>query len=204
VHLEELTERMSAPEPTPASGTAATVVLELALALVAKVVARSGNDGPMGGLTSQVRAVHRRLEGEGDRVEATYTAALDALAAGDRIAIGQGVGEALDAVLRLAGTAADVAELARAVADRCDPVARPDAAGGGRGPSGRLEPARGGRRTGREGPCAGRCRRRLGCRRSCHLTCDGRTLQHAYSSCLGFPDRRRLPGRRPGGLAAVG
>ena len=128
MHLEELTERMSAPEPTPASGTAATVVLELALALVVKVVARSGNDGPMGALTSQVRAVHRRLEGEGDRVEATYTAALDALAAGDRLAIGQGVGEALDAVLRLGGTAADVAELARAVADRCDPVARPDAA----------------------------------------------------------------------------
>jgi hypothetical protein len=128
VNLEQLTEQMAGSQPTPAAGTAATVVLELSLALLAKAVARSGGDGPILALTSQVRALRRRLDGEDDRVETTYAAALDALAAGDREAIGSRVGEALDAVVRLAGTAADVAELAQAVADRCDPVVRPDAA----------------------------------------------------------------------------
>jgi len=128
VDIEQLIERLAGSDPTPAAGTAAATVLDMALALSTKAVIRTSDAGPTGALAAQIAALRRRLATDGERVELTYAAALAALATGERVSIGEHVGEALDALLVLAGSATDVAELARTVADSCAPVARPDAA----------------------------------------------------------------------------
>src|SRR4051794_22264014 len=130
MNLSSLLDDIAGGAPTPAAGTACAVVLELALALATKSVARSGDDGHLAAMGSQVRALRRRVGAEGVAVERSYATAVEALGSGDREQIGATVGDALDALVALAGTAADVAELARAVADACEPAARPDAAAG--------------------------------------------------------------------------
>ena len=102
------------------------MVLSLAVALCEKAARRTAAGGP-GAVVSQAGALARRSASAAEEVERSYDAALRALAAGERQAIGEGVAAALDALVALARAAADVVQLAVSVAAECDPAARPDA-----------------------------------------------------------------------------
>ena len=124
--LDLLLTELRSEAPTPACGTACGVVLSLAIALCEKAARRTAGGG-RGAVISQAGTLARRSTGAAAEVERSYDAALRALALGERRAIGEGVGAALDALVGLARAAADVVQLAVSVGAECDPAVRPDA-----------------------------------------------------------------------------
>ncbi len=124
----ELAERLSGATPTPAAGTAVAGVVEIAMALVAKVAARSAADWPeAGGVAAQVDAMVLRVTARAEGVELSYATALEAIEQGGDESIERALAAAVDAALAEEEACAAATELAAATAGRCNPAHRADA-----------------------------------------------------------------------------
>jgi len=111
----------------PAAGPLAAVVTSEAAAVVAAIARLSGDEAG----AAQAESLRARAQPLAAADAEAYVAAAAQLArpAGDDFALGRLLEEAADVLLSIADAAADVAELAGAVADRCSPPLRPDAVG---------------------------------------------------------------------------
>jgi formiminotetrahydrofolate cyclodeaminase len=119
--MEQLVTRVASDQRTPAAGSAAAAVGELAAALVIKSARRSRDVWPeAGGTIAQAEALAARLRVISSTIETTYETAMEALEAHDDDAIARTLPPAADAALELARISADVAELAVEAAHRCD------------------------------------------------------------------------------------
>jgi len=125
--MDRLLERVASAERTPAAGSAAAAAAALGAALVAKAARRSRDVWPdAGGAVAQSSLLAARLRALAADLEASYAAAIDALASGDAEAIGVRLPAAAEDSLRLALVAADVAELASEAGHRCNPAHHAD------------------------------------------------------------------------------
>lgn len=110
----------------PAAGPLAAVVTAEAAAVVAAVARFSGDEAA----AAQAESLRARARPLAAADAEAYAAAAARLASreGDDFALGRALEDAADVLLEIADAAADVAELAALVADRCRPALRPDAA----------------------------------------------------------------------------
>ena len=109
-------------------GSAAARAASSAAAIVADVARGTSGWSGAGGAAAQAGALAERLEQLAGDDAAVFAAALDALKAGSRD-LGARMDAAAAVPLEIATAAADVAEAARLVAERCDGLLRADAAG---------------------------------------------------------------------------
>lgn len=113
----------------PVSGAVAALVTALAASLAAAAAERSrAGWNEAGGARAQAQALRRRAVELAERDAAAYAAAREALAKGvDDWRLGGAVERAAEPPVALAASAADVAQLARAIADRGAGDVRDDA-----------------------------------------------------------------------------
>jgi formiminotetrahydrofolate cyclodeaminase len=110
------------------AGFAAARAAAEAAALVATVARETTGWEGSAGVAAQASALAERLEELAQADAEVFAAALAALQAGSRD-LTMRLERAADVPLEIARTAADVSEAAALVAERCDGVLRPDAAG---------------------------------------------------------------------------
>ncbi len=131
--LDRFLDELEAPAPSPCGGTAAATTAAMAAALVTMVARGSAGWADGAGVASQARALRSRLTALGDDDAAAFEQVLVAMR--DRtgnseqrdFALGTALLRAAEVPLRIAETAADVAELAAAAAAEGSPQLRPDA-----------------------------------------------------------------------------
>ena len=131
--LDRFLDELEAPAPSPCGGTAAAATAAMAAALVTMVARGSTGwaDGP--GVASQARALRSRLTALGDDDVAAFEQVLATMR--DRsgspeqrdFALGSALLRAAEVPLRIAESAADVAELAATAAAEGSPQLQPDA-----------------------------------------------------------------------------
>jgi formiminotetrahydrofolate cyclodeaminase len=126
LHIDALLDAIAAPEPAPGGGSTAALVGALAAALCGKV-ARLSDDA---GAAAQANALRRRLQSLADEDSAAFLDALHELRErrGD-VPLGRALERAADVPLRIGEACGDVASLAAALAERCEPAVAPDARG---------------------------------------------------------------------------
>jgi methenyltetrahydrofolate cyclohydrolase len=127
--VRELLDATAAESVTPAGGAAAAVLAGLAAALVAMTARCSREDWPdADAATAQAETLRDRAAPLAREDVAAYNEVLRLrrASAGDE-ALGDALEEAAEVPLRIAMVAADVAELAAHVAERCDQAVRVDA-----------------------------------------------------------------------------
>lgn len=112
---------------TALAGPLAATVVEEAAALLSELAREFGDEAA----AAQADALRARAAALAHADEAAYAAAAGLLVGrdGHDFELGRALDEAAAVPLRIAETAADVAELAAALADRVVPDARPDLAG---------------------------------------------------------------------------
>jgi formiminotetrahydrofolate cyclodeaminase len=119
----------SPPDPTRGAGFAAGRTAAVAARLVADVARASSESWPgAAGAAAQANALAGRLETLAEVDAEAFAAALIALGSPSR-ELRQQMEHAAAVPLEIAQAAADVAESARLVAERCDGLVRADAAG---------------------------------------------------------------------------
>lgn len=125
--LDAVTEAVAAATRVPGGGSVAAMVVALAAALVAKAGRLSLDHWRhAGGAIAQAEALRARAGPLAEADAAAYSEAITALEAGTET-IGPALLRAAEIPLLIAEAAADVAALARVVADEVDPDVRPDA-----------------------------------------------------------------------------
>ena len=127
--LREYLDETATESPTPAGGAAAAVLAGLAAALTAMTARYSQDEWPdAGAAVAQAETLRVRAEPLACEDVTAYAEVLRLRreSAGDE-ALGRALERAADAPFRIAEVAADIAELAAHVADRCDPAVRVDA-----------------------------------------------------------------------------
>jgi formiminotetrahydrofolate cyclodeaminase len=130
--LEELA---AADSPLPGSGAAAALTTGMAAALLQMVARRSAKDWAEGrAVAAQAETLRLRTMPLPQAVTIAYGDVLELLAEPDLAqaegrdeALGLALGRAADLPLKIAEIACDVAELGLLVAERCEPMLRPDA-----------------------------------------------------------------------------
>jgi formiminotetrahydrofolate cyclodeaminase len=110
----------------PAAGPLAAIVTSETAAVVAAAARLSGDEAAAAQAES-LRARARELATADAEAYAAAAAQL-ALRVGDDFRLGRALEDAADVLLEIVDAAADLAELAAAVADRCEPQLRPDVA----------------------------------------------------------------------------
>ncbi len=131
--LDRFLDELEAPAPSPCGGTAAAATAAMAAALVTMVARGSAGWADGAGVASQARALRSRLTALGDDDAAAFELVLVTMR--DRsgspeqrdFALGSALLRAAEVPLRIAETAADVAELAATAAAEGSPQLRPDA-----------------------------------------------------------------------------
>jgi methenyltetrahydrofolate cyclohydrolase len=133
--LPALLEELAAPHPAPGGGSALAVALAAAAAVVemaARVSAETWPEGP--GCAAQAAALRRRALDLAHVDAETYARALEVRAATADLPperrdweVGRAYAAAAEPPLALARAAADLADLARLVAEQAEPAVRPDA-----------------------------------------------------------------------------
>jgi len=133
VSVGALLAALEAPAPSPSGGSAAAVAGAMAASLVVLVGRRSPTWPEAAGVAAQAGSLRTRLVGLADEDVRAYAAALEALAAArdtggarDHL-LGVALERAAEVPLRIAGSCADVAELAALAASSGEPQLRPDA-----------------------------------------------------------------------------
>jgi len=133
VSVAALLDALEAPAPSPSGGSAAALTGAMAASLVVLVGRRSSSWPEAAGVTAQAGSLRTRLVGLADEDVRAYAAALEALAAAresggarDHL-LGVALEQAAEVPLRIAGSCADVAELAALAASSGEPQLRPDA-----------------------------------------------------------------------------
>lgn len=132
--VDELLDAFASGEPVPGGGSAAAIVVAAGASLVEKAARRS--------VDSWAEAAGAAAQAHSLRLRAAPLAVSDARAYRDALGrlgrregydhlLGAALEEAAAVPLLIARAGADVASLAREVADRCDPAIRPDAVGAG-------------------------------------------------------------------------
>ena len=126
--LREYLDETATESPTPAGGAAAAVLAGLAAALTAMTARYSQEWADAGAAVAQAETLRVRAEPLACEDVTAYAEVLRLRreSAGDE-ALGRALERAADAPFRIAEVAADIAELAAHVADRCDPAVRVDA-----------------------------------------------------------------------------
>lgn len=131
--LDGFLDQLEAPAPSPCGGTAAAATAAMAAALVTMVARGSVGWADGAGVASQARALRSRLTALGDDDAAAFEHVLvtmrDSSGSPEQrdFALGTALLHAAEVPLRIAETAADVAELAAAAAAAGSPQLRPDA-----------------------------------------------------------------------------
>jgi formiminotetrahydrofolate cyclodeaminase len=133
--VAELLERLAATRPAPGGGSAAAIAVASAAALLAMAARCSGETWEdAAGVAAQAKTLRSRVLELAEEDADVYERALETLAApqgetqDDRdAAIAAAVAHAAEVPLAIARAGADVAGLARLVADRCEPRAAADA-----------------------------------------------------------------------------
>ena len=133
VSVGALLDALEAPAPSPSGGSAAALAGAMAASLVVLVGRRSPTWPEAAGVAAQAGSLRTRLVGLADEDVRAYAAALEALAAAresegarDHL-LGVALERAAEVPLRIAGSCADVAELAALAASSGQPQLRPDA-----------------------------------------------------------------------------
>ncbi|HSL64783.1 MAG TPA: cyclodeaminase/cyclohydrolase family protein [Gaiellaceae bacterium] len=131
--LEELLDAIAEDTLVPASGSVAGVVVAMAAALTAMAARRSsGTWAQAGGAVAQAEALRRRatpLAQEDAEAYLEAVARLEQRASGRDAELGRALARAAEVPLLIAQVAADVAALAKEVAESGDPAVRGDATG---------------------------------------------------------------------------
>ena len=125
--LRSFLDRVGAAEPGPRGGSVAALTVAMAASLVT-VCARSSPGS--GGMAVEAASLRKRAEALAVVDAEAYAQYLAALELHDDAAIGVALEHAADAPLQIAETAAETAQLAAAVAERCDPSLQGDAVAG--------------------------------------------------------------------------
>jgi formiminotetrahydrofolate cyclodeaminase len=123
----ELAEQISSLEAVPGSGWVAGVAAAFAAGLVAKSAGRSEGWSGAEGARAQALDLRDRLLALAGQDARAYESALTALERRDS-GLARALGKAAEVPLTIAGTAADVAELAASTSELADGAARADAA----------------------------------------------------------------------------
>jgi len=124
----ELLEELAEPGPVPAGGSAAAFSAAMAAALVAMAARATSDWEEAGPCAAQALALRARLQPLARADAEAYANALRALDdRGDDFELGRALDQAAALPLAIAEGAADVAELAVHVSDRCDGRVRGDA-----------------------------------------------------------------------------
>jgi formiminotetrahydrofolate cyclodeaminase len=124
---EDLLESLAAPTACPGGGSAAAVVVAFAAALVEKAARLSRDSWPHSdGTIAQAQALRRRAMPLAERDAEVYSAAIAALSIPSN-ELGPALSRAAAVPLLIAEAAADVAALAREVAERGTPEFRGEA-----------------------------------------------------------------------------
>ena len=132
LRVEELLDAFADGDADPGSGSAAALVVSMAAGLVAKAARRSREDwSEASGAAAQAQALRVRAAALADTDAEAYRDALQRLALrdGSDHLLADALDEAAEVPLVIARAAADVAALAREVAERCDLALRPDVTG---------------------------------------------------------------------------
>jgi formiminotetrahydrofolate cyclodeaminase len=122
--LREFLDRVARPEPGPRGGSVAALTVAMAASLVGLCARSSAGSG---GIALEAAALRVRAEALviiGAEAYAQYLAALDLH---DDAALGAALEQAANAPLQIAEVAAEAAQLAGAVAERCEPSLQGDA-----------------------------------------------------------------------------
>lgn len=131
--LDELLDAIADRSPAPASGFVSGVVVAMAAALTAMAARRSRDGWPEAdGVIAQAEHLRRRaapLAQENADAFGEAFALLDAPAQGRDVDLGRALTRAAEVPLMIAQVAADVAALAKEVAECGDPTVRGDATG---------------------------------------------------------------------------
>jgi formiminotetrahydrofolate cyclodeaminase len=132
LRVDELLNVLASGEPDPGSGSAAAIVLAMAASLVAKAARSPCESWPeAGGAAAQAEALRARATPLADADALVYREAHTRLgrAEGADHTLAASLDRAAEVPLEITRIGADVAALAREVADRCDPGLRPDVLG---------------------------------------------------------------------------
>jgi methenyltetrahydrofolate cyclohydrolase len=134
LRLRELLDEIAAEGRTPGGGSAAALVTAIAAGLLAKVARSSRDSWPeAAGIAAQAESLRDRATPLADVAVEQYEAALrireESADPGERrdFALGQAYAKAAEPPLQIARAAADVAQLAVAVAESGEPALRADA-----------------------------------------------------------------------------
>jgi methenyltetrahydrofolate cyclohydrolase len=127
--IGELLAALGAQQGAPAGGSAAAVTIALAAAVVEMVARASGPSWPQaGGAVAQAAALRSRSVKLAELDGAAYDAAVGALRAGGGQDLERVLAQAAAVPLQIARAGADVAQLAREVAEHGEPDLGADAA----------------------------------------------------------------------------
>ena len=132
LRVDELLNVLASGEPDPGSGSAAAIVLAMAASLVAKAARSPCESWPeAGGAAAQAEALRARATPLADADALVYREAHARLGRTDGAdhTLAASLDRAAEVPLEITRIGADVAALAREVADRCDPGLRPDVLG---------------------------------------------------------------------------
>ena len=132
LRVDELLNVLASGEPDPGSGSAAAIVLAMAASLVAKAARSPCESWPeAGGAAAQAEALRARATPLADADALVYREAHARLGRADGAdhTLAASLDRAAEVPLEITRIGADVAALAREVADRCDPGLRPDVLG---------------------------------------------------------------------------
>jgi len=134
LRLRELLDEIAAEGRTPGGGSAAALVTAIAAGLLAKVARGSRDSWPeAAGIAAQAESLRNRATPLADVAVEQYEAALrireESAEPGERrdFALGRAYAKAAEPPLQIARAAADVAQLAVAVAESGEPALRADA-----------------------------------------------------------------------------
>ena len=134
LRLRELLDEIAAEGRTPGGGSAAALVTAIAAGLLAKVARGSRDSWPeAAGIAAQAESLRDRATPLADVAVEQYEAALrireESAEPGERrdFALGRAYAKAAEPPLQIARAAADVAQLAVAVAESGEPALRADA-----------------------------------------------------------------------------
>jgi formiminotetrahydrofolate cyclodeaminase len=132
LRVDELLNVLASGEPDPGSGSAAAIVVAMAASLVAKAARSPCESWPeAGGAAAQAEALRARATPLADADALVYREAHARLGRADGAdhTLAASLDRAAEVPLEITRIGADVAALAREVADRCDPGLRPDVLG---------------------------------------------------------------------------